>query len=149
MTSTTDTLARHIGEPLLDGDGLPIGRITQVLTDDSADPKWLAVATEATGAAVVPLAGATSDGEALQVPWDHETIEHAPPVAPVSPVAPEAEEELLEHYMINDFDTARRRRDDVDFGASPQGEELVTTAGEAGLRPELGEMTRAPTIALP
>ena len=85
-------------------DGGKIGSVGQIYLDnESGQPAWVTVKTGLFGtkASFVPLAEASVDGRDLRVPYDKETIKHAPNVDADGELSPAEEDELYRYYDVD------------------------------------------------
>jgi hypothetical protein len=81
MPHLNEHVEAWIGRTLSDASGHKIGRIDDVyIDDDTRQPEWLAVvpALLATGIYFVPVRGATSSGNGVQVPFPKDRVKAAP-----------------------------------------------------------------------
>lgn len=124
-------------------DGEKIGSVGQVYLDNqSGQPAWVTVKTGLFGtkASFVPLVEATVEGKDLRVPYDKETIKHAPNVDADGELTPAEEDELYRYYDVDSGDQGHHgergesgqaaRGRDTDDAAAAGG-----AAGVAGHRP--------------
>ncbi|MFC4565243.1 PRC-barrel domain-containing protein [Nocardiopsis mangrovi] len=92
-----------IGHRLLDRDGSSVGRIGQVFYDDQTDaPKWITVRTGLFGSRefLVPLMGARSVDEGLQVPFERDLIKAAPGFPIGEHISVDEEDRVYRHYGL-------------------------------------------------
>ena len=71
-----------IGEKLLDREGKPVGKITDVLVDSATlESEWITVKTGMMGGEhLVPYSVVAEHGEVIAVPFDKDQIKSAPVV---------------------------------------------------------------------
>ena len=87
---------------VLDLDGEYLGDVECVYYDDDThEPAWLGVRTGSVPSrrVLVPVAGASSDGDGVRVPHAKEAVEASPPVDG-DWIDPRAQEGLAEHYRL-------------------------------------------------
>jgi sporulation protein YlmC with PRC-barrel domain len=94
-----------IGEKLLDRDGKPVGKITDVIVDAATlENEWITVKTGMMGGEhLVPYACVGEHGELIAVPFDKETIKTAPVVdkGHASP-SPSERAQVFSHFGMED-----------------------------------------------
>ncbi|WP_433606242.1 PRC-barrel domain-containing protein [Dactylosporangium sp. CA-139114] len=104
MTSNQTDGATLLGREVYDRDGDKIGSVGQVYADDAGRPTWASVSTGLLGLhqSLVPLAGATSLEDGVQVPFDKATVKDAPRVDHEAdqPLTSEQVQELYRHYQL-------------------------------------------------
>ncbi len=101
MISTSD-LDRLTGN-VRDTEGDKAGSIGQVYLDnETGRPEWVTVKTGLFGTkeSFVPLAKATIDGNDIRVPYDTDTVKHAPKVDADGELSPAEEQELYRYYGL-------------------------------------------------
>jgi uncharacterized protein (TIGR02271 family) len=102
MTPTTN--AYEWGDRTVIGsDGEKIGTIDALYLDHQSDkPEWASVHTGLLGTkrSLVPLAGASPEGEDLRVPVTKQLVKDAPKVEPDGELSEDEEIALFEHYHI-------------------------------------------------
>lgn len=99
-----ETILTWRGHELVDRDGEKIGKIVEIYTDQhTGEPGWASVKTGLLGRreALVPITGATSEGEIVRVPFYREHVEATPDVDPEEGLSGSAEQELLQHYGMD------------------------------------------------
>jgi hypothetical protein len=88
---------------LLDQKGNKVGEVVDVVSDPSTlEPKWFVVDPGTFKAAhYVPVLGSyqTAQGDVV-VPYDQDSVKHAPKAHRDHIVTPELEQDLLEHYGL-------------------------------------------------
>ena len=122
MTITTQNLDTMRGALVLDVNGDKIGSLDEIYLDDrSGQPEWIAVKTGlfGTGLSLVPLAGATQEGDELRVRFDKDRVKDSPGVNADAELSEQEESELYRHYGV---DAGRGDDDDV----------VTAAAGDAG-----------------
>src|SRR3954470_24249992 len=98
---TQDQVLTWRGETLRGNDGEKIGTIEEIYLDtETREPEWALVTTGLFGTkqSFVPLRDATSDSDAVTVPFDKATVKAAPRVDPDGRLSREEEAELYRHY---------------------------------------------------
>nr|BFE60300.1 hypothetical protein GCM10020063_048260 [Dactylosporangium thailandense] len=104
MTSNQTDGATLLGREVYDRDGDKIGSVGQVYADNAGRPTWASVSTGLLGLhqSLVPLAGATSREDGVQVPFDKATVKDAPRVDHEAdrPLTGEQVQELYRHYQL-------------------------------------------------
>lgn len=101
-TWTTEMLASARGQDVRAADGEKIGTVDEIFVDRATGrPEWLGIGTGflRMSRAIVPLAGARVDGEAIVVPYDKDTVKDAPD-ASGDEISEEDERHLYEHYGL-------------------------------------------------
>ncbi len=102
MALDPNILPRLVGKTLRGTDG-DLGRISELYTDDeSGEPTFATVDTGMFGgrSSFVPLAGATTTGDDVTVPYDKEKVKNAPNIAEDGHIEPDEEQRLYEYYGI-------------------------------------------------
>ena len=94
-----------IGEKLLDRDGKPVGKITDVIVDSATlENEWITVKTGMMGGEhLVPYSVVDGEGEAIAVPFDKDQIKSAP-VADRGHASPSPSEraQVFSHFGMED-----------------------------------------------
>ena len=94
-----------IGEKLLDRDGKPVGKITDVIVDAATlENEWITVKTGMTGGEhLVPYSVVAEEGEAIAVPFDKDRIKSAP-VCDKGHASPSPSEraQVFSHFAMED-----------------------------------------------
>jgi sporulation protein YlmC with PRC-barrel domain len=94
-----------IGEKLLDRDGKPVGKITDVIVDSATlENEWITVKTGMMGGEhLVPYSVVAEDGEQIAVPFDKDQIKAAPVVdkGHASP-SPSERAQVFSHFGMED-----------------------------------------------
>jgi sporulation protein YlmC with PRC-barrel domain len=94
-----------IGEKLLDRDGKPVGKITDVIVDAATlESEWITVKTGMMGGEhLVPFAAVAGDGDVIAVPFEKDQIKTAPVVdkGHASP-SPRERAEVFSHFGLED-----------------------------------------------
>ena len=104
---TEQHLNTVIGSTAVGTDG-KLGTVGEVyLDDETGRPEWATVRTGLFGTkeAFVPLAQADMSGEDLRVPYDKDTVKHAPHIESEGHLSPAEEEELYRYYGIGSAGT--------------------------------------------
>ena len=106
MSQTPEHQAQFSGHTLLDQHGHEVGTITDVVFDpDSETPRWGVVDPGVLKSAhyvpLVPPAYVTDQGTVV-VPYDRNTILHAPKAKRVHVLSPVVERELEHHYALTE-----------------------------------------------
>ncbi|MEV3926826.1 PRC and DUF2382 domain-containing protein [Actinomadura coerulea] len=127
----TQTQVRELmGMSVTDTHGTKVGTVKQVyLNDDSGSPEWVTVHTGWFGMreSFVPLSGARKAQDALQVPYDKETIKGAPNVDADEHLSHAQIVDLYRHYGVRP-PGGRRTGGETGTGTS----ETTGSAGTAG-----------------
>ncbi|GAA3764322.1 uncharacterized protein (TIGR02271 family) [Spinactinospora alkalitolerans] len=114
-----------IGHRLLDGDGNSVGKISQVYFDDQTNtPKWITVRTGMLGSneSFIPFQGARAVKDDLQVPYDKDTIKHAPSFDTDRHISAEEETEVYRYFGMRPGIPGQRPGDSGDVGRHSRGE---------------------------
>jgi hypothetical protein len=94
-----------IGEKLLDRDGNPVGKITDVIVDSATlENEWLTVKTGMMGGEhLVPYAVLAEHGDLIAVPFEKARIKSAPTVdkGHAAP-SPTERQEVFRHFGMED-----------------------------------------------
>src|SRR4051794_38735240 len=101
MTIQTDEITRLRGADVLGSDGEKIGKVEDIYLDQQTGrPEWLSVKTGLFGGhlSFVPLAQATTEADAVRVPYDKARVKDAPRVEPGQELSQQEEAALYEHY---------------------------------------------------
>ena len=91
------------GRTIVGSDGETIGKIDDLYVDHRSDkPEWASVHTGLFGTkrSLVPLAGASPQGEDVRVPVFKDQVKDAPNVGPDGELSEQEEVALFEHYDI-------------------------------------------------
>ncbi|TDE27134.1 PRC and DUF2382 domain-containing protein [Actinomadura sp. 6K520] len=136
-----------MGMSVTDTNGTKVGTIKQVyLNDDSGSPEWVTVHTGWFGMreSFVPLAGTRRNQDALQVPYDKETIKGAPNVDADEHLSHAQIVDLYRHYGVRPpggrrtgeqgprQEAGEGRQAAGDEAGTPQAGDAADTAGTAG-----------------
>lgn len=97
----TEAYESH-GRTILASDGATIGKVSEIYFDDRTQkPEWASVAGGPLGGTrFVPLAGASSDGDAIRARVTMQQVQDAPSVDPHHHLPEQEEARLFEHYGI-------------------------------------------------
>ncbi|MCQ0016933.1 PRC-barrel domain-containing protein [Actinomadura madurae] len=129
----TQTQVRELmGMSVTDTNGTKVGTIKQVyLNDDSGSPEWVTVHTGWFGMreSFVPLSGARKSKDALQVPYDKETIKGAPNVDADEHLSHAQIVDLYRHYGVR---PPGGRRSGGETGTSEASGDRRMAGGESG-----------------
>jgi len=109
MTDAQSDLQGWIGHTAVDQQGDKIGKVEEIYVDDvSGQPEWLAIKTGLFGAKLTfaPIAGATTAGDDLQLPYTKDLVKDAPNVDADGHLEPEEQAALYRHYGRNDYEGA-------------------------------------------
>lgn len=101
---TQDELARMYHANVIDETGEKVGGVGQIYLDDQSErPTWATVKTGLFGTreTFVPLAGASTQGDDLRVPYTKDFIKDAPSVDADGHISPEEEAELYRYYRLD------------------------------------------------
>ena len=104
MTMNTNDITQLRGQQLIDRDGSKVGKIDEIYLDEqTGQPEWLAVNTGLFGSNVsfVPLAQATTEGDAVRVPYEKSQIKDAPNASADGQLSQEEESRLYRHYGMD------------------------------------------------
>src|SRR3954463_6164771 len=146
MTINTQDVAQLRGTQLVDSSGSKVGKIDEIYLDEqTGQPEWLAVNTGLFGSNVsfVPLAQATTEGEAVCVPYEKSQTKAAPNAKADGQLSQEEEARLYRHYGMeygeNRSDSGlpeggRQRDDAVGRDASGPTTDDAMTRSEEELR---------------
>lgn len=99
MANPTSTGLSH--REVVDERHAKVGKVTDVIYDDVAnEPRWVAIKTGLVGGErLTPLAGAyLADDGALVLPFERNTVKHAPKAPSDHVLTREVEEELDRYY---------------------------------------------------
>jgi len=113
------------GATVVDSTGDTIGKVDEVYLDNtSGQPEWVAVKTGLFGSnlSLVPLAQATSAGDAVTVPFAKDLVKDAPHHDPGSELSPADESDLYRYYGIQDSGVPSTGTTDT----APRGAEVGT-----------------------
>lgn len=94
-----------IGEKLVDRDGNPIGKITDVIVDSATlENEWLTVKTGMMGGEhLVPFAAVEEQGGEIAVPFAKDAIKSAPaPDKGHAAPSPSERQEVFSHFGMSD-----------------------------------------------
>lgn len=100
-----ERVSEWVGLRVDDAYGARIGRVEGVYADTRGEPIWLLVRRGRFGdeRALVPIAGAAHDDEAVRVPYERQAVAAAPPApADVRTLTARAELALTLHYGVAD-----------------------------------------------
>lgn len=105
MDEPTETLdpSAWIGHTVIDSSGDKVGKVADIYADDETGaPEWLAVKTGLLGTRLhfVPLAGATADGDDLQIRFEKEQVTGSPTAEEKGHLSPADEAALYQHYGL-------------------------------------------------
>jgi uncharacterized protein (TIGR02271 family) len=99
-----DTVQSWQGRTMVDPAGDKLGTIDAIyLDDETGQPEWATVTTGlfSARAAFVPLAGAQTTGDSVQVPYDKDQVKAAPSMAADGQLSQDEEAELYRHYGLD------------------------------------------------
>jgi uncharacterized protein (TIGR02271 family) len=136
MTITTPhDVDDWIGREAFDPNGDPLGTIADLyVDDDSGQPTWLAVSQEAgTRISLIPLAGATAEGNSVVVAHDKATVKAAPQIEVDGEFSAEDEAILYRHYGYEGGADQPSRQSDGESGDSRGPSEDAMTRSEEEL----------------
>ena len=100
---TTEQARDLIGATAVDSTGDKVGKVGQIYLDDqSGQPEWVSVHTGlfGTSESLVPLEGATTTHDGLQLGYAKALIKDAPSVDADQHLSPEEEQRLYAHYGL-------------------------------------------------
>jgi len=98
-----ETMLQWQGHAVTDSNGEKLGKIEDIyLDEESGNPEWALVGMGLFGgtSTLVPLAGATAEGDQIQVAFDKEKVRGAPDVLADQELSQEEEEQLYSYYGI-------------------------------------------------
>jgi uncharacterized protein (TIGR02271 family) len=101
MPTTRENVEHWRGRTMVDNDGDKIGTIEEIYLDQETDePEWAVVTTGLFGTkqTFVPIAGASSTGDGVRVPYEKAQVKDAPRIDPDGRLSSEEERQLYEHY---------------------------------------------------
>ena len=94
-----------IGEKLIDQDGNPVGKITDVIVDAATlENEWITVKTGMMGGEhLVPIAAVEADGDQITVPFPKDEVKAAPTVdkGHAAP-SPSERAQVFSHFGMED-----------------------------------------------
>lgn len=99
----TNALDQLIGSTAYDPAGARIGKIKTLYLDErTAQPLWATVHGGLFGLshALVPMAGAQTDGDSVMVLVSKDDVKSAPHLSVADQISPQQEEQLLAHYHL-------------------------------------------------
>jgi len=136
VTSNHTDVSTMLGQNVYDRDGDKIGSVGQIYADHAGQPTWASVNTGLFGLrqSLVPLAGATSHGDGLQVPFEKATVKDAPNVDHEvdEPLTSDQVQELYRHYQMQwDADSTTDYAQGYSTGAEHTRSGYETGAGNA------------------
>ncbi|GAB3437625.1 hypothetical protein GCM10027570_00040 [Streptomonospora sediminis] len=151
MTTSTGA-GGLIGHRVLDSNGSSVGKIGQVYYDDNTDvAKWVTVRTGLFGTreSFVPLQGARSAEEAIQVPYDKQTIKNAPHFDVGQRISMEEERRIYEHYGLPYSGVPEQRGSAEETGGAAEGSgrHEASSAATMSTRAGTGGAEAAPSAA--
>ncbi|MFI5908249.1 PRC-barrel domain-containing protein [Dactylosporangium sp. NPDC051541] len=104
MTSNSPNLAALQGQDVYDPQGDKVGTVGQIFADQAGQPAWASVNTGLLGMhhTLVPLNGATTRDDGLQIAFDKATVKAAPNVdySADEPLTGDQVQELYQHYQL-------------------------------------------------
>jgi uncharacterized protein (TIGR02271 family) len=103
MTEITHAYDWH-GRAIIGSDGEKIGKIADLYTDQQTDkPEWARLDTGLFGnkGSLVPLAGASPQGEDISVPVTRDQVKNAPKVEPNRDLSEDEEIQLFQYYGMD------------------------------------------------
>jgi uncharacterized protein (TIGR02271 family) len=144
VTSKHTDVTTMLGRDVYDRDGDKIGSVGQVYADHAGQPTWASVNTGFFGLrqSLVPLSGATSHGDGLQVPFEKATVKDAPNVDHEvdEPLTSDQVQELYRHYELQ-WDTGSTA--DYAHGYTAGAEHTRDGFRDTGERRDDDAMTRS------
>jgi uncharacterized protein (TIGR02271 family) len=99
-----DTVQSWQGRTMVDPAGDKLGTIDAIyLDDETGQPEWATVTSGlfTARATFVPLAGAQTTGDSVQVPYDKDQVKAAPSMAADGQLSQDEEAELYRHYGLD------------------------------------------------
>ena len=103
MTTNTRDVSDWIGREVVDRDGDKIGKIDAVYVDEQTGmPEWMGVKTGLFGTRLsfVPMASATTEDDAISVPYPKDKVKDAPQVDADETLSEQEEAELYRYYDL-------------------------------------------------
>lgn len=102
MDNDGQQFERFRGQAAVSPQGEDLGRIEGIYTDDMTNiPKWVTVNEGPKHVRFVPLHGAQSAGDNLQLAWDRARVEGSPKIHVDSQINVTEEAELFSYYGVN------------------------------------------------
>ncbi|GAA3454731.1 PRC-barrel domain-containing protein [Dactylosporangium matsuzakiense] len=149
MTANSPNIAALQGQDVYDREGAKVGTVGQIFADSAGQPAWASVNTGLLGMhhTLVPLSGASTREDGLQIAFDKATVKAAPNVdySADEPLTGDQVQELYQHYQLQwdatstqDYERgytagAEQTRDSYEPGAydstAPQGTYERTAPG--------------------
>ena len=125
------------GRDMLDRDGNPIGKISEVFVDErTGEPTWVTVKTGWFGLSesFVPLNKVQWSDDRVQAAYDTATVKDAPRYPADQPLTPRDEDTLYTHYGLSDAEDEAPDRSQPGLRTSPHGEttDTVVPPGSRG-----------------
>src|SRR4051812_9287754 len=115
-------VASWIGWEVVDVSGEKIGKLEAIYLDAETDqPEWALIKTGLLGGSspLVPLVGATTEGEAVRVNFPKDQVKDAPSVKANDELSQEEEARLYQHYGL-------------EYSFVPSGSGLAEGGGQGG-----------------
>jgi hypothetical protein len=117
---TLDRFADLKGAEVRSSDGEKIGTVDEVFYDGTTrEPEWIGLGTGFLGMkkAVVPVAGATVEGDLVCVPYDKDVVKKEPPFDEQDGVlTDDSERRLCDYFGMTGHQTMPHRLNRYDFG---------------------------------
>jgi len=142
---SVDQAPQLYGHDVTDPNGVKIGTLGNLWTDESGQPTWASVKTGLFGMneSLVPLTEAELEGDHVRVPFDKETVKDAPNIdaSADEPLEGDAISRLYEHYHVSGS-SYRTGTIESSTGSSTEG---YTGTGSFGATRTEGYDTSGPT----
>src|SRR4051812_2426574 len=101
MATTREDVLSWRGQDLVGDDGDKIGKVEEIYLDtETNEPEWALVSSGLFGTkqSFVPLQGASTSGDGIQVPFDKAKVKDAPKIDPDGRLSQQEEAELYRYY---------------------------------------------------
>ncbi|WP_246609430.1 PRC and DUF2382 domain-containing protein [Nonomuraea rhizosphaerae] len=134
-----------LGSRVIGADGEEIGKVGQVyISDHTGRPEWLTVRTGLFGLkqTFVPLMNSRRSNEGIYVPFDKDTIKHAPNIDVDGDLSAPEEAELYRYYGMRGIPTQSRSEQGMGQGKKRGSDRDTTSDRDMGRTGDL-DMTRS------
>jgi stress response protein YsnF len=142
---TMDRLLQLKGKPIYSNDGEKIGKVEDIYVDnDTRQPEWIGLGTGIFGTkhVLVPVEGAHTSQDGLQVPYAKDLVKDTPDIDS-DEISEDTENELYEHYgMRRLMERASQRRQGEQFQATQTARQTPPTT-----RPATGDNRDSMTLS--
>jgi uncharacterized protein (TIGR02271 family) len=125
---SVEELAQLRGAPVYDSAGDKIGAVEEIFWDEQSEqPEWIGIGTGFFGTkrVLVPVQGASSDGEALTVPYAKEQVKDSPDIDG-DEISESTQEQLYTYYALG----AEARESGLPEGRADDAQSSVTRSEE-------------------